>query len=94
MSDLVLSHELGRLAEDLRRLAARDRVPDPQLTGMVEELELYALLAGATEQELAVFRRLEAGQSRRIAIEAVSVESVLPIKRDGNVVAPDFGRSS
>lgn len=93
-SDIVLTDEINRLAKRVRTLAARDRQPDPELIEVAEELEISGLLSYAIEQELAIFRQLEAGKSTRIAIEVVSTEAVMPIGGDGNVVAPDFGRRS
>lgn len=92
--DQTLSREIDALAKGVRTIAARDRQPDPDLIGIAEELELTVQLCHALEQELAVFRRLEAGKSTRIAIEAVSTEAVLPVRQDGNVITPDFGGRS
>lgn len=92
--DKTLSEEIAALALGVHTVAARDRVPDADLIDIAAELELTAQLCHAMEQELAVFRRLEAGRSTRIVIETVSTEAVRPVRRDGKVIAPDFGRRS
>lgn len=93
-SDMILSQEIENLAKGVSTIAMRDRQPDPDLVRIAEELELTGQLAFALEQELAVFRTLEAGRSARLAVEDGVTAAVQPINQDGNVLTPDFGGRS
>jgi len=93
MSDIVLSRELEEQAMLLRALAS-GKISNADALDIADEIGALGKVAHALERELQVHRLLEAGRKSRHMVEQLASSTALPHVRNGNVIAPDFGRRS
>lgn len=91
-----LSRAIGEVRGELATLAAVGDLATAKVDDLVERLQLLSRFARSMEHELAVFRLMEAGKSKREAMEELAqrVLTASAIEAGDKVVRPDFRRTT
>lgn len=95
-SHAMLSDELERLRHDVRPYEKDGgHLSDTAAQVMGRKLSLLAKLARNLEQEVGIYRLIEAGRVSAVTLEQAATHAAgdLVLSGDGNVMRPDFSKS-